>query len=435
METMASIIIVGGGAGGLELATQLGERLGKRQTAKIILVDANLTHLWKPRLHEVASGSMNAHDDELNYLAHARRHHFEFVLGSLAGLDRQQQQIHIAALYNTEGDLIRPELQLPYDQLVIAIGSQSNDFKTAGAAEHCYYLDTRQEAERFHQAWLQRFLAAQGYDGHDATPLHLSIIGAGATGVELAAELTAAAKELAFYGLQPRSQAALSITLIEAADRVLPSLSTRLSKAVHYQLEQLGIKVLTGDKVKVIDADTINLASGKSIPSHLKVWAAGIKAPAVLANLDGLECNHLNQLLVRSTLQTTLDDNIFALGDCACCAQGTEQLPVPPRAQAAHQQAATLAQSLVRQQQGKSLRHFRYHDHGSLISLSRNRALGTLVGKLSKEGMHVEGKVAQVAYRSLYRLHQTALHGRWHTLLIILIDRLRRATRPRLKLH
>lgn len=86
------IIIVGGGAGGLELATRLGKTLGKRGTASVVLVDANLTHIWKPLLHEVAAGSLNSSEDELNYVAQAKWNHFEFQLGRMSGLDREQKK-------------------------------------------------------------------------------------------------------------------------------------------------------------------------------------------------------------------------------------------------------------------------------------------------------------------------------------------------------
>lgn len=82
------IVVVGGGAGGLELATRLGDRLGRKGKARITLVDRSRTHLWKPLLHQVAAGSMDQNDHELDYLAQARWHHFEFQLGSMQGLDR-----------------------------------------------------------------------------------------------------------------------------------------------------------------------------------------------------------------------------------------------------------------------------------------------------------------------------------------------------------
>ena len=127
------IVIVGGGAGGLELATRLGKTLGKRGTASIMLVDANLTHIWKPLLHEVAAGSLNSSEDELNYVAQAKWNHFEFQLGRMSGLDRDAEE-------NPAGR--HPRRRGPSNwclraywattRLVIAVGSTTNDFGTAG---------------------------------------------------------------------------------------------------------------------------------------------------------------------------------------------------------------------------------------------------------------------------------------------------------------
>ena len=151
------IVIVGGGAGGLELATLLGNKAGKRGQAEITLVDANMTHLWKPRLHEVAAGVLNADVDELNYVAHAQRHRFKFIMGRMNGLDRQGKEVILEA-HVVEGEQILPERRLGYDTLVIAIGSNTNDFGTQGAAEHCIFLDKRSAAETFHRKFLNKYL-------------------------------------------------------------------------------------------------------------------------------------------------------------------------------------------------------------------------------------------------------------------------------------
>ena len=116
------IVIVGGGAGGLELATRLGKTLGKRGTAAITLVDANLTHIWKPLLHEVAAGSLNSSEDELNYVAQAKWNHFEFQLGRMSGLERSSKQIQLAATLDEDGRELLPARTLAYDTLVIEIG-------------------------------------------------------------------------------------------------------------------------------------------------------------------------------------------------------------------------------------------------------------------------------------------------------------------------
>ncbi|WP_409279465.1 NAD(P)/FAD-dependent oxidoreductase [Pseudomonas defluvii] len=427
------IVIVGGGAGGLELATRLGKTLGKRGIAQITLVDANLTHIWKPLLHEVAAGSLNTSEDELNYVAQAKWNHFQFQLGRMSGLDRTDKQIQLAATLDEDGRELLPARTLGYDTLVIAVGSNTNDFGTLGAAQNCLFLDTRKQAERFHQQLLNHYLRAHAGDSANQK-ISVAIVGAGATGVELAAELHHAAHELAAYGLDRIKPQDMHITLIEAGPRVLPALPERISVPVHKTLEKLGVTVMTNAAVSEVTAESLKTSTGEVIEASLKVWAAGIRAPAFLKDIDGLETNRINQLLVRPTLQTTLDDDIFAFGDCAACPQPDSDRNVPPRAQAAHQQASLLAKGLKARLEGKPLPTYAYRDYGSLVSLSSFSAVGNLMGNLTGSVM-LEGWLARMFYVSLYRMHQMALYGTFRTLMLMLGSRIGRGTEPRLKLH
>jgi NADH dehydrogenase len=427
------IVIVGGGAGGLELATKLGDRLGRPRRADVVLVDAAPTHLWKPLLHEVAAGTLNSYQDELNYIAHARAHHFRYRFGRMSGLDRVRKNIILAPVLDEDGREAVPSVPIPYDTLIIAVGSVSNDFGTPGAREHCQFLDDRVEAERLHRDLLIGVLAAVA-GPRAAGVLDVAIIGGGATGVELAAELRNMGEELSKYGVLISTDA-LRITVIEAAPRILPVLPERLGESVADALRHIGVRVLAGARVASIDARAVHLADGKEVPAQIKVWAAGIKAPDFLRNIDGLESNRAGQLVVRRTLQTTRDDDVFAFGDCAACPQpGTDQ-PVPARAQAAHQQASMLVRSMLRRLEDRPLPEYTYRDFGSLVSLSRYTALGTIMGGVFRHSHRIEGRLARLAYISLYRMHQMALHGLWRTAILILTNRLQRVTQPSLKMH
>ncbi len=427
------IVIVGGGAGGLELATRLGRTLGRRGKARVTLIDANLTHIWKPLLHEVAAGSLNSSADELNYVAQAKWNHFEFQMGRMSALERERKCVHLAASFDEHGVELVPARLLSYDTLVISVGSMTNDFGTKGAAEHCIFLDTRAQAERFHRDLLSHYMRAHASEGRHSV-IDMAIVGAGATGVELAAELHHAARELAAYGLDGIKPEDVHITLIEAGPRVLPALPERISQPVHQTLKDLGVTVLTDAAVSEVTAEGLHTKNGHFVPASLKVWAAGIRAPAFLHEIDGLETNRINQLVVRPTLQTTRDDNIFAFGDCAACPQPDSDRNVPPRAQAAHQQASMLAKSIALRLQGKELPSYRYRDYGSLISLSSFSAVGNLMGNLTGNVM-LEGWLARMFYISLYRMHQIALYGMARTALMMIGDKLSTSTVPRLKLH
>ena len=429
------IVIVGGGAGGLVLATKLGERMTRRGEARITLIDCVLTHVWKPLLHEVAVGTMGSHNDDVIYLGHAKAHHFHFQLGRMDGLDRVKREVHLAPIADAEGREVIPRRSLSYDTLVIAVGSTSNDFGIPGVQEHCLYLDSYQEAERLQQRLLNICLRAHAEPNRLAgKALTVAIVGAGATGVELAAELHKALRQLTDYGLDRIDLARdVEISIIEAAPVVLPNLPERLSQATERELKRLGIRIRTGEPVVSVTEAGIVTRSGHFFPANVKVWSAGVKAPNFLEHLDGLETNRLNQLVVDETLRTTRDANIFAIGDCAECPQRGNDRPVPPRAQAAYQQAMLLARTLRQHARGRRAPRFIYRDYGSLISLSYS-TVGNLMGSLLGSVM-LEGMIARLAYLFLYKKHQLALHGAIWVVLATLGSLIKLRTEPRLKLH
>lgn len=430
---LKKIVIIGGGAGGLELATQLGQKLGRKKKAEITLVDRNTSHLWKPLLHEVATGSLDEGIDGLSYLAHARNHGFQFQLGTLTDIDRVGKRLQLSEIRDAQGELLVPERELAYDTLVMALGSTSNDFGTPGVKDHCIFLDNPHQARRFHNEMLNLFLKFSSSEGPQDT-VNIAIVGAGATGVELSAELHNAVKQLHSYGYKGLDNSALNVTLVEAGERILPALPPRISTAAHQELTKLGVRVLTQTMVTSADKKGLNTKSGEFIDADLMVWAAGIKAPDFMKEIGGLETNRINQLVVKPTLQTTLDDSIFAIGDCASCALPSGGF-VPPRAQSAHQMASLVLGNILAQIKGQSLKSYVYKDHGSLVSLSRFSTVGSLMGNLMRGSMMVEGRIARFVYISLYRMHQVALHGYFKTGLMMLVGSINRVIRPRLKMH
>ena len=436
-QDLHRIVIVGGGAGGLELATQLGRSLGKRKRAHVVLVDATLTHVWKPLLHEVAAGTLDSGSDALDYLAQAHKSHFRYQYGRMTGLDRKAQRITLASLSDGRGGELVPERSVEYDTLVMAVGSVSNDFGTPGAAKHCIYLDTTVEAENFQQMLVKAFLRAQVQE----TPLSeeqlsVAIVGGGATGVELAAELRNAAHKAAGYGLDRiNPEKDLKLTVIEAADRILPALSPRLSAKTHARLQDLGVKVLTGNPVVEVTDRGMKLEDGEFIAAEMRVWSAGVKAPDWLHDLDGLETSRTGQLVVDQTLRTTRDPKIIAIGDCASLTPPNADHPLPPRAQAASQQASYLARVMPGLMRGEEPAPFVYKDYGSLIALSEDHAVGRLMGGVFGRSLMIEGLMARTAYNMLYRKHLAAVHGTLRMLMLTAVQGLVKRTRPRLKLH
>lgn len=435
-NAVPKIVVVGGGAGGLELVTKLGKKLGKKNKAQVTLVDSTHTHIWKPLLHEVAAGTLDSHEDEIEYLSQGMCSGFRFRLGRMDGLDRQKKQISLAPTYNEDGLEIIPRRSFDYDYLVIAVGSISHDFGIKGVRDHCLFLDTTKQAEAFQKQLLQSYLRAHTQGRPlDEGQLNIAIVGAGATGVELCAQLHEVSHLLTAYGLDEVNPHDVKLTLIEAADRILPGLPENISDAAGKELRELGVEVLAGERVIEVTESGIKTQSGKVIPSAIKVWAAGIKAPEFLKDIDGLESNWMNQLVVRQTLQTSLDDDVYAIGDCAACKWLGQEQNVPPRAQAAHQMASLVYKSIVNRMKGKPVPEYHYHDYGSLVSLGRYGTVGNLMGNLSRGSMMIEGLMARMMYLSLYKMHQTALFGPFRVLMLSLSHLFRRSVHPKIKLH
>ncbi|MBM4225209.1 MAG: NAD(P)/FAD-dependent oxidoreductase, partial [Gammaproteobacteria bacterium] len=154
------IVVVGGGAGGLELVTRLGNTLGCKGRAHITLIERGRTHFWKPHLHELAAGTVDLDVHELDYLAQSHWHGFRYLFGEMVGLDRKARQVLVGPMFDEHGEEIVPARRIGYDILVLAVGSRINDFGTPGVLQHAIALDSTQEADRFHRRLINAFLRA-----------------------------------------------------------------------------------------------------------------------------------------------------------------------------------------------------------------------------------------------------------------------------------
>ncbi|OYY74837.1 MAG: hypothetical protein B7Y40_02485 [Gammaproteobacteria bacterium 28-57-27] len=434
---MQSIVIVGGGAGGLELATRLG-----RAKLNVTLIDRERTHLWKPLLHEVATGTLDDGVDALSYRAHCAGVGIRFHLGQVNGMDRERRELLLAPMLGVHGEEVLHARRVAYDTLVWAVGAHSNDFGIQGVREHCHSLDSSAQAQAFHLELLNRFLHLQE-EGHDDERVTVAIVGAGATGVELAAELFNAAEMLTHYGVERAGRKGLRVVLVEAAERVLPALPEVMSQRAQNVLEALGVELHLNTAVQQVQANGVMTKEGVLLPADLIVWAAGIQAPSFLARL-GLPVNRINQLEVEADLRVKGEEAVYALGDCACLREApTAATPagrlVPPRAQAAHQMAKFLAQVLIERARHPSpvraIKPFAYHDHGSLVSLADYQTLGSVMDDVMHGRFLIEGRMARAAYLSLYRQHQLTLHGPWRTALMMLASGMNQWIRPSIKLY
>lgn len=430
-------VIVGGGAGGLELACKLGRKLGPR---RVTLVDSRLYHIWKPSLHEVAAGTLDIHQEGLSYQMLAHDNGFTFVYGAMTGLDSAAQRVTVGAVNDAAGIEVLPPRHLDYKGLVMAVGSTSNYFGVPGARENTISLNATEDAERFRLTLLRLMARVEQEMAETASAAHegidIVIIGGGATGVELAAELREASSVYTSYGFRKMdARRDVRITLLEGAERILAPLPERVSGAALRLLNQRAIRVVTGCRVTKIERDHIEDAQGNHYRSNLCVWAAGIRAPEFLATL-GLPVNRGGQIDVDAQLAAKGVANVYALGDCAACIDGNGK-PVPPRAQAAHQQADHLLKRFLAEAAGKPAptATYKYRDYGSLVSIGHATTVGNLMGSLKGLSWFVEGFVARTMYKSLHLMHHQAVLGSMRTGVLAVARYLIRRSTPLVKLH
>ncbi|AEK63245.1 NADH dehydrogenase [Collimonas fungivorans Ter331] len=428
------IVIVGGGAGGLELACKLGRKLG---SGHVTLVDRALYHIWKPSLHEVAAGTRDIHQEGLSYQMLAHDNKFRFVYGAMTALDSVNNTITVDAVLDESALELIPPRQIGFSKLVIAVGSVSNYFGISGAEENTISLNTTEDAEHFRLRLLKMLALADLQKEKDPEAgVDIVIVGGGATGVELAAELRDASSVYTDYDfphLNPNRD--VRITILEGAPRLLAPLTERVSKAATKLLQEREVKVVTDCRVAAIAENFVTDANGNNYVSDLCVWSAGIKAPDFLKTL-GLQVTKSGQLEVDGMLKVAGSNNIYALGDCAACV-GPDGKMVPPRAQAAHQQADYLLEMFVRSNKGQAAQDtpYVYKDHGSLVSFGRNTSVGTLMGSLTKLGWFVDGFFARMMYSSLHLMHLNALLGPVRTGVTAAASSLMKHAKPSVKLH
>jgi len=415
---MKKIVIIGGGVAGLFLATRLGKKLGKTEQAKVTLIDKNSHHFWKPMLHEVATGLRNAYIEGVDFRTQAKLNGFKFRQGGLLSIDREKKIVSVSALKNKNDEVIFPASNYEYDVLVMAVGSITNDFGTPGVKEHCLFLNDYLDAQIFRQKTLEKlYQFSSSLSAPDQQQVRISIVGGGATGVELAAEVLKMADKLKTYGVAKMERKHLKITLLEASDRLLAALPSSLSNDIKANLEEMGVHVATHCAVTHADEKGFYTKDGQLIESDIMAWTAGVKAADTLKEIGGLATGKGNQIIIKPTLQSVGDDCIFAVGDCAICLNAENKPMAPATAQAADQMSKYCFKNILAYLDGHALQDFHYKDRGSVVTLAYT-AHGVVSTFKTSQPIRIKGMPAYTMHYLLYHLHQAELYGYFRSLRI-----------------
>ena len=387
MSAAARVLVLGGGVGGLEAAAALG----RHQNISLTLVDRSPVHYWKPSLHEFAAGTMQHQGNCIPFTDTAAKFGFTFVQSSPIAVNREAKTV---SLENGK--------TLPYDYLVVALGSRANDFGIPGIVDHCMFIDSLKDADALFATFRDAVQKARAA----GKKLSVGIVGGGATGVQLIAELCKSIDDARGLGPAVR-KSLLDAVLIETGPRILPAFPEAVSTAATQQLEKLGVSVRTSAMVVGADETGFNLKSGEHIPASLRVWAAGVRASDATNLLEGLERGRSGQLGVTTTLQTTQDPTVFAIGDCS----RIDAAPIAPTAQAARQQGQYIGRALPEIIAGKTPAPFAYNDRGAVVALGDYNGWGMLDAKRSFGGGVLSGLAARLIHEGLYRQHLAGILG------------------------
>jgi NADH:ubiquinone reductase (H+-translocating) len=381
-STGPRVVVVGAGFGGLSAVAALAH-----SGAHVTLVDRNAYSTFQPLLYQVATAGLTPSDVAYPLRAITRKKEARFRRGGLAGIDLADRRITLA-----DGS------SLDYDYLILATGVSTSFFGITGAAQHCFSLYTRHDAIALRNQLIAE-LERRSIPGQ-ADGLAITIVGGGATGVELAgtlADLRNIALSAAFPDVDPGG---MQICLIEQASSLITPFHPALRKYALRQLRARGVEVRLGTGIGAVSAHSVRLADGADLASDITVWAAGVSAPEPVTGL-GLAQGHGGRVITDPDLRVRGHDRVFAVGDIALI----ESQPLPQLAQPAIQQGRHAAAQIRRLMAAQATVPFRYHDKGTMATIGRRSAVVQL-----PHHVRFRGTIAWFAWLGLHLV--TLLGGR-----------------------
>ncbi len=370
------VVILGAGFAGLSAAKAIGH------DADVTVIDRHNYQTFLPLLYQVATASLAADHVAYPIRGALRKTGAKFRMGSPISIDHKNKTVKLDS-----------SEVIPFDHLVVAMGSATADFGVKGVSEHALGMKNIHEALQIRSELMRRFEDLCRFE--DNTRLSVVMVGGGPTGVEMSGALA----ELVRGPLQSDNFNAakhIDIYLVEAGPRLLPMFDEDLSERTKKDLESLGVKVLLNTQVKEVAHRKINFADGTSLPSELTVWAAGVKGVDELTLLNLPLAG--NRIKTDPTLQVSHYPHIWAIGDNAAVI-GKDGRPLPMVAPAALQQGRFLASQLQRLAKGAALKDFKYTDKGSMATIGRHKAV------VQVKKFKLRGPIAWFAWLFLHVLY------------------------------
>lgn len=359
---LKNIVIIGAGYGGLTAALRIERLLRKNVFFKVHLIDKNPFHTIKTQLHEAAVRKAEVSIPLYKIL---KNRNIQFHLGEVQNIDVQNKTVQI------------DDKLLPFQFLVIAIGSKVNYYNIPGMAEHSFALQTLHDADKIYENISNICARAASENNEIVRKENLCFVigGGGLSGVEFAGELADhTSKCVANFNVDNND---VEIIIIEAADRLVPFMEQSFSSRIEKRLIEKGVKVLTGSKIERRTGDEIFLSDGSVIKSKNFIWTGGIRISDLIKR-GGLKTSSVGRLIVDEYLQAEGSKYIYAIGDSANAINPVTGKPVPAAAQFALQQGRLAAENIFAEIWGRQKKKYLPKVLGEVVSLGKHLAIGWL---------------------------------------------------------
>jgi NADH dehydrogenase len=382
------VLILGAGFAGLYTALHLEKKLGKEPQAEITLIDRNHFHLFTPLLHEAASGVIHPGLILTPIRRVLGRTGINFLRARVDNIDLEAQTVTLCCL------------QMPYDILVIALGSVTNFYGLDSVREAALEMKYASDAEELRCHVINRFEAATRESDLERRKglLTFAVVGGGCTGVETVAEIREFLMHLRKEQYPDISPEEIRTLLVETQDRVLPQMDRTLSRSALRRMQKMGIEPMLNTTVKELTSHGLLLADGQEpVPAHTVIWAAGVKAPPVVEALP-LEKDRTGRIVVDSDLSVPGMPNVYVMGDSAHARHPETREIYPPTAQVAYRQAPVAAANIAADIRGGSRRAFDFTYIGDLVSM------GKWSGVADPFGVKLRGALAWAMWKFYYLL-------------------------------